>query len=151
MHRTDTAPALSRLPFTLAIPLQITRRNSTMNRITLGKLATATAVALVGFASTNVALAAGDGRTQITVSYADLDLAKPQGVDTLYARLKGAAKAACGEADARNLREKALVRGCRDEALANAIQGVNHSALTAKHLQRSPARLAQLPSRTTRS
>lgn len=122
-----------------------------MNRITLGKLFTATAVALVGLASTNVALAAKDGQTQITVSYADLDLGKPQGVDTLYARLKGAAKAACGDADARNLRERALVRECRDEALANAVDGINHSALTAKHLQRSPAQLAQLPTRTTRS
>lgn len=122
-----------------------------MNRLPLGKLVTATAVALVGFASTNVALAGNDGRTHITVSYADLDLGKPQGVDTLYARLRGAAKVACGEADARNLREKAFVRGCREEALANAIEGIDHSALTAKHLQRSPERLAQLPSRTTRS
>lgn len=123
-----------------------------MNRTTFGKFVTVTAVALVGLASTNVALAQSAGRTQITVSYADLDLAKPQGVDALYARLKGAAKAACGDPDARNLREKALVRACRDEALANAVEGVNHDALTAKHLQRSPARLAhQVPSRSTRS
>lgn len=122
-----------------------------MNRTTLGKFVTATAVALVGFAASNVALADEAGRTSVTVNYADLDLAKPAGIDALYARLRGAAKAACGDPDARNLREKALVRECRDEALSNAVAGVNHAALTAKHLQRSPARLAQLDVRANRS
>jgi UrcA family protein len=122
-----------------------------MNRNTLGKFVTATAVALVGFAAANAALAAEPGTTSITVSYADLDLGKPQGVDTLYARLKGAAKAACGDTDARNLREKALVRECRDEALASAVKGVNHAALTAMHRQHSPERVAQLEPRSDRS
>lgn len=122
-----------------------------MNHNTLGKFVTATAVALVGFAASNAALAGEPGVTRVAVSYADLDLGKPQGVDTLYARLKGAAKAACGDADARDLREKALVRECRDEALSSAVAGVTHAALTAMHHQRSPERVAQLDARSNRS
>lgn len=122
-----------------------------MNRTPLGKFVTVTAVALAGLASANVALAADVLEKRVTVNYADLDLGKPAGVDTLYARLRTAARAACGEADARNLRERAQVRECRSEALASAVAGMNNAALTAKHLQRSPARLAHLDHRTSRS
>lgn len=122
-----------------------------MQTLTLRRLVTATAVALVGLSSAGIAQAADPGQTSITVTYADLDLAKPQGVDTLYARLRGAAKAACGDYDARNLREKALVRECREEALANAVSGIGHAALTAKHLQRGEEKVAQIPRGSSRS
>jgi UrcA family protein len=122
-----------------------------MNRTPLGKFVTVTAVALVGFAASNAALATDVLEKHVTVTYADLDLNKPAGVDALYARLRSAARAACGDADARDLRAKAQVRECRNEALASAVAGINHAALTAKHLQRSPERLAQVDNRTSRS
>ena len=70
----------------------------------------------------------------IAVRYDDLDLDKPAGVETLYARLRAAAEKVC---DARFLPGTLVVapawRTCMTGALEQAVAAVDQPALTAYH------------------
>ncbi len=58
------------------------------------------------------------------VEYSDLDLASPQGVQTLERRLRNAARQVCGAARIRPLKERMEYHNCIDEAGANAEEQV---------------------------
>jgi UrcA family protein len=72
----------------------------------------------------------------VRVSWSDLDLNRDAGVAKLYARLRHAAKSACGEADMRNLAASARADACVVHALADAVASVHNAKLSALH-QRS--------------
>ena len=83
---------------------------------------------------------AGDGvangtvRTQVPVSYDDLNLTNPAGARTLYARLKSAADQACGNRPSgRDLQEYLGFQSCYDSALDKAVRRVNSGQLQALH------------------
>ena len=64
--------------------------------------------------------APADARS-IEVSYAQLDLADPAAVDTLFRQLAVAAERACGAYESRSLRERMEWRECRDAAFKAAV------------------------------
>jgi UrcA family protein len=95
--------------------------------------ASLTAIAL----SANVAQA--DVRTgiapSVSVVYSQKDLTSTHGVQTLYARLKNAARQVCPDLDVRDLARAAPARLCYESALARAVEGVRKPELTTLHLQ----------------
>jgi UrcA family protein len=83
---------------------------------------------------------------QMTVKYADLNVASPQGAAVLYARIRHAAKNVClqlegGGPDVYGQRET-----CINKAIEGAVAKVNAPALSALHSAKTrkemPARLA---------
>jgi len=68
------------------------------------------------------------------VSYADLDLSKPAGAQTLYKRIKAAARHVCGPADQYTfVTPPAAFRECFEKAVADAVAQVDRPSLTALH------------------
>ncbi len=63
--------------------------------------------------------ASAETRTTL-VQYSDLDLASPEGVQTLERRLRNAARQVCGAARIRPLKERMEYHQCIDEAGATA-------------------------------
>ena len=94
-------------------------------------------------ASLSFGAQAGDAKqphrvsTSVAVSYADLDLTEAAGARTLYARLKSAARDACGpEPSVRDLRSTAEYEACYDRALGKAVSRVDSQQLRALHASR---------------
>jgi UrcA family protein len=68
------------------------------------------------------------------VSYADLDLSKPAGAQTLYKRIKAAARNVCGPVDQYTFQTPSKTfRACFDKAVADAVAQVDRPSLTALH------------------
>lgn len=86
---------------------------------------------------------AGDAQEGRAVSYADLDLSQQKDARVLYARLRFAAKSACGEPDTRDLRMSWVAEMCYRETLSEAVAKVNHSAVSALHVSDKSVRVAQ--------
>src|SRR5512145_862118 len=79
----------------------------------------------------------GEAR-QVRVRYSDLDLTSPEGMQTLYGRLKGAARDACGGIiGVRDLRQILAYHECYDSALNEAVTEVGNPSLHALHAARS--------------
>ncbi|MCB1624593.1 MAG: UrcA family protein [Pseudomonadales bacterium] len=76
----------------------------------------------------------------VTVSYADLDLSKPAGAETLYGRIAGAARSVCPY-NLRDLREVAAGRACMRTAIAKAVADVDKPMLTANYQRKFAAKL----------
>lgn len=86
----------------------------------------------------SVALFAGtpDGnvaRRSVAVHYQDLNVNSDVGAQRLYARLKSAARRACGEHPDRDLAAISDYNRCRADALSAAVADVGSRALTALH------------------
>lgn len=61
----------------------------------------------------------------ITVSYSDLNLSHPAGVETLYSRLRNAASTACGPKEhTRDIRKRRDWRQCVASALDGAVEEI---------------------------
>ena len=69
----------------------------------------------------------------LKVSYADLDLSHPAGVDRLYVRLRQAASLVCNPSDTQGVRAQVSYRACAERALDDAVATVNDPNLTALH------------------
>lgn len=95
-------------------------------------IAAVAAAALAGGAQAaeTVEVDAG-GLRSMRVSYAELDLTKPEGARVLLKRLDRAARQVCGEADIRSASARQS-KMCRDQAVARAVGFVNRPALTAE-------------------
>ena len=83
---------------------------------------------------------AGDGaapgttRTQVVVTYDDLNLASTAGARTLYARLKSAAQQACGSRPiGHDLQGYMAYQSCYDSALEKAVRKIDNANLQALH------------------
>jgi UrcA family protein len=68
------------------------------------------------------------------VSFADLDLSKPAGAQTLYKRIQAAARHVCGPVDQYTyVTPPKAFRRCYDKAVADAVAQVDRPSLTALH------------------
>jgi UrcA family protein len=76
--------------------------------------------------------AAVPGQTlQQKVSYADLDLTRPEGIAPLYQRIQSAAQNVCAPFESRDLAQRVQWRECVRSSISRAIAEVNVPALTA--------------------
>lgn len=101
-----------------------------MKRIIFGAAACAAlACSAAVFASAGTLLTV----REVPVHYGDLNVNSSQGAERLYARLRSAAKRACGSEPGRSLAERAAFDHCRMDALSQAVSVVNSRALTALH------------------
>jgi len=81
---------------------------------------------------------------EVPVHYSDLNVNSSQGAQQLYARLKSAAKTACGSEPDRRLDQRVAFDHCRMDALSEAVSEVNSRTLTALHRARiAPLELAR--------
>jgi UrcA family protein len=73
-----------------------------------------------------------------TVSFADLDLSKPAGAQTLYKRIKAAARRVCGPIDHYTYVAPAQAfRECYAKAIADAVAQVDRPSVTALHREQT--------------
>lgn len=114
-----------------------TKFNDLWHGSMLAALTACMAVGLAGMARA----ATPDAGPSVTVSFADLNLASPKGIDTLYARVSAAAHQVCapGGVDIRDLQATAVERACVSNAIANAVRDLPDarvaSSLAARHDQ----------------
>jgi len=88
-------------------------------------------ITLVALAPTAFAGQTADRDTvQLTVRFADLDLATAQGAHTLYLRIRNAANSLCGLADSADAIRRAAFEECSDRAVERAVRAVNRPELT---------------------
>ena len=73
------------------------------------------------------------GASSITVDFSDLDVARGEGMEVLYQRLRSAAKTVCGSKDTRNLNDMQEWRACFKQALDRAVEQVDNERLTQLH------------------
>jgi UrcA family protein len=73
----------------------------------------------------------GPESTKKIVSYGDLNLANSHAVELLYRRIAAAAKAVCGDPNARNLQAQARNRACVEQSIERAVDAVDRPTLTA--------------------
>lgn len=113
-----------------------------MKPVLMGMLCLAGALSVAGAPGAGLAPLPDRGREvkSITVSFADLDLGSAQGAQTLYDRLRSAARRVCGKADLRDIAGAERVKRCRSEALDAAVVKIDHPRLTALHGKPDKAR-----------
>jgi UrcA family protein len=70
----------------------------------------------------------------VLVRFADLDLEKSSGATVLYGRLQHAAKHVCRGYPSLDLERPVVWSACYKNAVARAVQTVNHPSLTAVHM-----------------
>jgi UrcA family protein len=73
-----------------------------------------------------------------TVTWADLDLSRPAGLDRLYQRLSGAITNVCGPREhIRNIAGNRDRKACMERAMHNAVRNVGHRGLEEVHASRT--------------
>jgi UrcA family protein len=77
-----------------------------------------------------------DTALSVTVRYHDLNLNSPEGIASLYGRIRGAADQVCRSLESRELERKAMWNDCVNHAVADAVHAVNNRTLSAYHWQR---------------
>jgi UrcA family protein len=88
-------------------------------------------IAALGLGAPALAQSADAGAPRsVAVRYADLDLASRAGAAEVFARIRSAARAVCGEADIRLLERQAQAARCRSETTASAVEAL-HAPLVA--------------------
>jgi UrcA family protein len=71
----------------------------------------------------------------VTLQYRNTDLDSPQGVATLYRRIRGAATSVCRPFESSLLEGKVVWKECYSHAVANAVTSIHNETLTAYHWQ----------------
>jgi len=106
-----------------------------MNIITSrAQLLTRAGIAALALSACLVAYNASAQPNAQTVSFADLDLSKPAGAQTLYKRIKAAARHVCGPVDNYTFVTPAnAFRQCYAKAIADAVAQIDRPSLTALH------------------
>lgn len=99
-----------------------------MNTITR-ILATTLIAAAAGLAST----AHAEEVQSRSVYYGDLNLSSAAGVQTLYVRIRSAARAVCPGSNTADIKSKTVRNECIAKAIDEAVQEVNQPALAALH------------------
>jgi len=99
-------------------------------------VALASAVCLLGTAQAPASDTA-NAQHSVTVSYRDLNLSTVDGATTLYRRISGAARFACGERD-HSLFEQRHWKSCVQSAIAGAVATVNNPLLRTVHSRENP-------------
>jgi UrcA family protein len=106
-------------------------------------LGTATLISIVCALGITPAWSSIPGEYSVTVSFRDLDLARPEDANLLYRRIQGAAKRVCGNPGA-DLIEQSIWRACYRSAISDAVTKVNNPLLTAAHSGRPAPMTAML-------
>jgi UrcA family protein len=92
-------------------------------------------VAAIGLLSIHSADAAPqhavDGVATRSVSFADLNIDRPEGVAALYSRIRQAADSVCGAFQSRQLKDISASRACVRTSVSRAVSSVQLPALTA--------------------
>jgi UrcA family protein len=73
---------------------------------------------------------------KMSVSFADLDLDRAEGIESLYQRMRSAAAVACGPStlrEAGSLKALRASQECYKELLDQAVSQVDNAALTKRH------------------
>ena len=92
--------------------------------------------ALIGAAGDGRALAAEPSQTLTkTVHFGDLNLDTEQGAQTLYVRLRSAAKQVCAPIESIELSRRLVWETCINNAVADAVQQVDKTMLSALHVR----------------
>jgi UrcA family protein len=96
------------------------------------------AVALLAISGSAMASVPGPNQesVRIEVSFADLDLDKAAGIETLYKRLRSAAAGACGPrslTEAGSVRQVSNNKACFKDLLDRAVRKADNAALTRRH------------------
>jgi UrcA family protein len=99
-------------------------------------VALASAVCLLGTAQAPASDTA-NAQHSVTVRYRDLNLSTLDGATTLYRRITGAARLACGERD-HSLFEQRHWKSCVQSAIAGAVATVNNPLLSTVHSRENP-------------
>jgi UrcA family protein len=76
-----------------------------------------------------------NGARALKVSFADLNLATPQGNAALYQRLRYAAELVCESGTDDSLRARVYIRNCEKQAVAEAVESIGSPQLAS--LQRA--------------
>jgi UrcA family protein len=66
----------------------------------------------------------------VVVRYSDLDLSRPSDAQRLYARIKNAARVACGDVGLEQLAQRASFERCKAQAVTAAVEHVNSTRVT---------------------
>lgn len=82
--------------------------------------------------------AAGRAEQNMTVTWADLNLGHPQGIEQLYLRLSQATADVCSpRPDIRNAAMNRDYKACRETAMDSAVSNVGHLGLEEMHASRT--------------
>jgi UrcA family protein len=111
-------------------------RNSTIAATFLGLLAAASLPAMAGNVTevTEVTATAIVEPTSVVVSYADLDLSSPEGVEALHYRIANAAREACGSADLRRVGSLQIAnrnQSCYEASVSDALASIPSTQVAA--------------------
>jgi len=110
------------------------------------KLASLIATVAIAAASIAPAMAEPTNRkvnVAVVVSYADLDLSRAEGVETLTLRLKKAIDKVCGRPhDSASFTISRRIQSCRTDAMHNAVAAIGAPLLTALHADEPRTRVA---------
>jgi UrcA family protein len=79
------------------------------------------------------AASSDDAPRSVVVRYSDLNLERPQDAQTLYARIRMAARVACGDVETADLARFARFHNCINEAVTNAVSSLNMQRVTEIH------------------
>lgn len=98
------------------------------------------AFAVPAFAADSVSL---DEPATRAVSYGDLDLGSREGVQSLYGRLRYAARVVCTVHEGQRIEQRMAHRRCMNDALATAVREVDDPGLTAYAMRRDESKVRQ--------
>lgn len=110
----------------------ISRQSLAANRSAVSRVFGAAACAAVVLAAPAVA-GASEQQSSVTIRYERASLRDVDAARDFLARIRTAARAACGDADIRVLYELRAVIACRQNAAARAIERIDSPTLSALH------------------
>jgi UrcA family protein len=108
-----------------------TSAHSCVNARALTLAALATMCLAVAATTVRAADVSSDSVPMKTVTYGDLNLTNPQGIERLYRRLVAAAQQVCHALNGRSFEEKQQFSICTSQSIARAVAAVDQPALTA--------------------
>jgi UrcA family protein len=89
------------------------------------------ALLLTGSAAAPAGAAESAAFQQVTVRFADINLSVPEGAESLYARIRSAARQVCGREDEKGLALVFSRRACIEKAITDAVTHVGNAQLRA--------------------
>jgi UrcA family protein len=114
---------------TKSVPVGKSARNNT--KVNRSILLAVSAVAIGALSIAGAGAADQHDPYSASVRFSDLNIHTPEGIATLYRRIRRAAEAVCRPYEIRELAQETGARICFDDAVANAVKSVNLPSLTA--------------------
>jgi UrcA family protein len=118
-----------------------------MNRVSFGRRRLL-GLAVSGFAALNaaaaVAAAGYSPGSSITVKYSRAELERRDGVESVYRRIRTAARMVCEDVDVHDLQSRLQYEACYKRAVAVAVENVGDACLAALHRSDTARRATML-------